>query len=157
VDVQERELTNISVGQPCRIEPEAYPGQFYQGRVARIMPIANRQRGVVQVRVEVLNDDARLLPDMNCRVVILRAESSFSPDESLRVPQQAIFGEPNAAFLYVLDGHTARRRPVQLGAKDGDTVTIKEGLFSGERVVIPDGSSLRDEQTVRARSDDDAS
>jgi multidrug efflux pump subunit AcrA (membrane-fusion protein) len=149
VDIQERELTNVSVGQPCRIEPEAYPGQFYQGRVARIMPVANRQRGVVQIRVKVINNDGKLLPDMNCRVVILKAESTFTPDDKLRVPTMAILGEPDAPVLYVLDGPIARRRPVKLGDAANGMVVVKEGLFPGERVAIPGDSSLGDGQLVK--------
>jgi HlyD family secretion protein len=154
VDVQERELTNVSIGQPCRIEPEAYPGQFYQGRVARIMPVANRQRGVVQIRVKVINNDGKLLPDMNCRVVILKAESTFSPDDKLRVPTTAILGEPEAPVLYVLDGPIARRRPVKLGATADGMVVVKEGLFPGERVAIPGDSSLTEGQLVKPLSND---
>jgi multidrug efflux pump subunit AcrA (membrane-fusion protein) len=154
VDVQERELTNVSVGQPCRIEPEAYPGQFYQGRVARIMPVANRQRGVVQIRVKVINNDGKLLPDMNCRVVILKAESTFTPDDKLRVPATAILGEPDAPVLFVLDGPIARRRPVKLGATANGMVVVKEGLFPGERVAIPGDLSLGDGQLVKPLSKD---
>lgn len=154
VDVQERELTNVAVGQPCRIEPEAYPGQFYQGRVARIMPVANRQRGVVQIRVKVINNDGKLLPDMNCRVVILKAESTFAPDDKLRVPTMAILGEPDAPVLYVLDGPIARRRPVKLGDAANGMVVIKEGLFPGERVAIPGDASLGEGQLVKPLSND---
>ena len=154
VDVQERELTNVSVGQPCRIEPEAFPGQFYQGRVARIMPVANRQRGVVQIRVKVINNDGKLLPDMNCRVVILKTESTFTPDDKLRVPATAILGEPDAPVLYVLDGPIARRRSVKLGATANGMVVVKEGLFPGERVAIPGDLSLGDGQLVKPLSND---
>jgi RND family efflux transporter MFP subunit len=154
VDVQERELTNVSIGQPCRIEPEAYPGQFYQGRVARIMPVANRQRGVVQIRVKVINNDDKLLPDMNCRVVVLKAESTFAPDDKLRVPTAAILGEPDSPVLFVLDGPIARRRPVKLGATDKGMVVVKEGLFPGERVAIPSDLSLGDGQLVKPVTND---
>src|SRR4029079_1874930 len=149
VDVQERELTNVRIDQPCRIEPEAYAGQFYQGRVARIMPIANRQRGVVQIRVKVINNDGKLLPDMNTRVVILKSESTFTPDDKLRVPTTAILGEPDAPVLFVLDGPIARRRPVRLGDTINGMVVVKEGLFPGERVAIPTDASLGDGQPVK--------
>ncbi|MEX0610898.1 MAG: efflux RND transporter periplasmic adaptor subunit [Pirellulales bacterium] len=156
VDVQERELVHIQVGQPCRIEPEAYPNRLYKGRVSRIMPVANRQRGVVQIRVEVLNDDSKLLPEMNCRIVVLREGSSFTPDDRLRVPKVAVLGQPDDPYVFVIDGNFARKRPVKLGAEHDGAMIVKEGVFAGEQVILPLDPPLSDGQPVRKRAVENA-
>ena len=144
VDVQERELSNIHIGQPCRIEPEAYPNRLYKGRVGRIMPVANRQRGVVQIRVEVLNDDARLLPELNCRIMILREGSSFTPDDRLRVPKDAVVHDADAPYVFVLDGNFAQKRPIEIGEERDGAVIIKSGVFAGEQVILSKDKALKD-------------
>jgi HlyD family secretion protein len=72
IDVPERDLAQVKIGGPCTIIPDARPGKTYHGRVDRMQPAVNRQRGVVQVRITVLDPDSDLLPDMNARVLLLR-------------------------------------------------------------------------------------
>ena len=40
-------------GQRCRVSPEAYPDQVYGGSVVEIAPEANRQKGTLQVKVQI--------------------------------------------------------------------------------------------------------
>jgi hypothetical protein len=43
----------LKVGQPTRIRADAFPNRVYEGRLDRIMPIANRSKSIVNVRVKV--------------------------------------------------------------------------------------------------------
>ena len=57
VTVPERDIGNIFEGQLCKVYAEAYPedtfpDRVYAGRVSRLMPIADRAKGAVPVRVE---------------------------------------------------------------------------------------------------------
>jgi HlyD family secretion protein len=51
LSIQEREISKIRKGQRCKIQPEAYPDRSYDGVVSRLMPIADRAKGAVPVRV----------------------------------------------------------------------------------------------------------
>jgi len=51
--IQERDLAKVFKGQRCRIRPEAYPGRVYHGAVSRLMPVADRGKGALPVRVKV--------------------------------------------------------------------------------------------------------
>jgi len=70
--VQERDLAQISVGQRCRILLEAFPQTGYRGTVNRVLPIADRARGAVgiRVRVEVPEKDSPFRPEMSALVSI---------------------------------------------------------------------------------------
>jgi multidrug resistance efflux pump len=86
LDIQERDISRVTPGQRCRIVPEA--GQHdeaflkthssgYAGVVSRRMPVANRAKGAVTVRVKVEIPDAEpsgeyLLPDMGVLVSFLK-------------------------------------------------------------------------------------
>ncbi len=54
LEVQERDISKVFVGQLCKIKPEAYSKREYEGYVDRLMPIANRSRSVVPIRVKII-------------------------------------------------------------------------------------------------------
>ncbi|MCZ2344221.1 MAG: efflux RND transporter periplasmic adaptor subunit [Bacteroidales bacterium] len=53
LEIPERDIRKLAVGQPCRLRADAYPDKLYNGILDRIMPIANRAKSVVNVRVKV--------------------------------------------------------------------------------------------------------
>lgn len=53
LDIQERDISKVKTNQKCRVRADAFPERFYDGYVSRLMPIANRAKGAVPVRVRV--------------------------------------------------------------------------------------------------------
>ena len=70
--VQERDLAKIEKGQKCQVRLEAFPQKTYRGSVARLLPIADKARGAVgiRVRVEIPNGDESFRPEMAAVVSI---------------------------------------------------------------------------------------
>ena len=52
LNIQERDISNVFVGQRCKIHTDAYPDRIYTGKVSRLMPIADRAKGAIPVRVK---------------------------------------------------------------------------------------------------------
>lgn len=75
LDIAERDIAKVIVNQPCKIRAEAYPGREYNGVVDRVMPIANRAKGAVPVRVRVVvpkDEEGKFLkPEMGAIVTFL--------------------------------------------------------------------------------------
>jgi HlyD family secretion protein len=76
LDVTERDVGKVNKGMPCRIRAEAFPDRVYQGYVDRLMPIANRAKGAVPVRVKVRvpkeEEGVYLKPEMGAVVAFLQ-------------------------------------------------------------------------------------
>jgi HlyD family secretion protein len=72
IDVQERELQKVSVGQSCTVIPDAYPNKKYTAKIDRIQPQVIRARGVVRVTIRITTPDEYLLPEMNVRAILDR-------------------------------------------------------------------------------------
>ena len=72
IDVNESDLSKISMGQKCRVSPEAYPDKSYAGHVAEIAPEADRSKGTLQIKVQIENPDQFLTPELTARVDFLR-------------------------------------------------------------------------------------
>jgi HlyD family secretion protein len=71
IDLNEADTPKVSLGQACRVSPEAYPDKTYQGRVAEIAPEANRSKGTLQIKVQVENPDRFLTPELTAKVEFL--------------------------------------------------------------------------------------
>ena len=72
IDVNEADLSKISLNQKCRVSPEAYPDKTYAGIVAEIAPEAERAKGTLQIKVQILNPDKYLTPQLSAKVDFLK-------------------------------------------------------------------------------------
>jgi multidrug efflux pump subunit AcrA (membrane-fusion protein) len=151
VDVQERDLHRVELGKPCCIVPDAYPDRSYRGRLDRIDPQANRQRGVVEIRVLVIDPDDNLRPHMNCRIDFIDEPRHKESGRYLRIPRRSIVHEGRSSLVFVLKDDRARRRAVDTADDDGQTVGIRSGLSAGEIVLVPGERGLVEGQSVSAR------
>jgi RND family efflux transporter MFP subunit len=71
VDVSESFITRVHPGQRATIALDAYPSWQIPARVVAIVPTADRSTATVKVRVALLQEDSRILPQMGARVSFL--------------------------------------------------------------------------------------
>ena len=71
IDLNEADVAKVSLNQKCKVSPEAYPDRVYEGVVAEKAPEANRQKGTLQVKVQILNPDPFLTPELSAKVDFL--------------------------------------------------------------------------------------
>lgn len=71
VELNESDLAKVFPNQQCRVSPEAFPDKTYAGAVAEIAPEANRQKGTLQVKVQIRNPDRYLTPELSAKVEFL--------------------------------------------------------------------------------------
>lgn len=64
LDAYESDLQWLRYGQSVNFSTEAFPGEFFHGRIAFIDPVLNPKTRTVKVRVNVDNTDERLKPEM---------------------------------------------------------------------------------------------
>jgi HlyD family secretion protein len=79
IDLNESDLSKVWLSQLCRVAPEAYPDHVYDGYVAEIAPEANRQKGTLQVKVQIKNPDRYLVPELSAKVDFLASYPPTSP------------------------------------------------------------------------------
>ena len=72
IDMNEADLAKVSLGQKCRVSPEAYLDKVYDGVVAEIAPEANRAKGTLQIKVQIQNPDRFLTPELSAKVEFLK-------------------------------------------------------------------------------------
>lgn len=136
-DVPETAIRLVKNGEPVRIELDAYPGEFFRGRVTQIGDVVDPQSRTIKVRAEIGNTDGRLKPEMFGSMQ-LAERTEIRPS----VPESAVIAAEGKSLVWIGTGPgTFRRTPVTAGIQTGDRITILSGLHVGGRVVV-DGVML---------------
>lgn len=147
VDVAERDLALIAVGQNVIVRPRAYPDRPFAGKVTVIYPHLKAETRTARIRIELPNPDDVLRPDMYADVEI--ATGTEIP--ALTVSSSAIIdsGERQIVLLDKGDGRFEPRE-VKLGRRGGSRVEIKEGLVENDKVVVSANFLIDAESNLKA-------
>jgi len=145
VQVDEKNLGHLALGQRALVSTDAYPDRSFPAAIAYINPGVDPQRAAVQVKLLVPAPPDYLRQDMTVSVDIAVAERA----NTLVLPLTAVHDAATAHpyVLRIADGH-ATRRDVRLGLQGTRLVEILDGLAEGERVVpaaagVADGGRVR--------------
>src|SRR5207253_5219797 len=132
-DVNEGSIGQLREGQPAEVTVDAFPNRKWRGVLRQIIPTADRAKAIVQVKVQIVNPDARLLPEMSATASFLQAPRSES---ELREPRRICI--PAGALV---DGRVAvvgaknriEWRRVSTGVARETRTEIKDEQRIGER------------------------
>ena len=139
VEIPEKDLPRVHIGQSGRIVVEAFPDETYPAQVLRVRPTVDATTGTVTVTLEI-DGRNRLRPGMFASVYL---QTETHPD-ALVIPRKALVLDSIGDTVFVLDGDTAVRREVRLGIREQDLVEVLEGLAQGEEVVVLGQEGLSD-------------
>jgi HlyD family secretion protein len=157
-DINEQNVAKLSIGQPAEVALDAYPDKPYTARLRQIVPTADRQKGSVKVKIEILVKDARILPEMSCRVVFLNPEAKV--DEKAKpkvmVPSGSVVAIGRDKGVLLIANEKATFQPLAFGPAAGAQVEVTSGLSGGEEIVADaasGGHTWRAEQKIRTKKD----
>ena len=145
VQIDERNLGLIALGQPALASADAYPQARFGARVAYINPSVDPQRAAVEVKLDVTEPPPTLREDMTVSVDITVAERAGV----LILPLSAIHDQAGDAWVLRVEGSVARRVPVRLGLRGARAAEILEGVGEGDR-VLPATAAVSSGARVRA-------
>jgi membrane fusion protein, copper/silver efflux system len=147
VDVAERDLGSIAVGQPVAIRARSFSGRTFSGNVAVIYPQVNRETRTARVRIELANPDFALLPDMYVDAQIDTAD----PTPVLAVPESSVLDTGSRQAVLVDKGEGRfEPREVKVGRRGGGYIEVRDGLAAGEAVVTSANFLIDAESNLKA-------
>ncbi len=146
LDVPEKYLGKVSVGQKISVDVDAYPGLDFIGKIASIGEVLDPATRRVQVRCTIENPQRRLKPEMFTRVTPIVDESR----KLVRIPNGSLVTEGLYSHVFVeKEAGLFEKRRVVLGLQGREETYIKEGLTEGERVVVNGALLLNSELSGR--------
>lgn len=155
-DINESYIARLRRGQPVTITVDAVPDKVYRGSLRQIVPTADRQRAVVQVKVTIDDRDDRLVPDMSSTVTFLEEGTQAADLQNAKstyyLTSKAVVEEGGKTYVWVIENEMLRRREVQLGAAEGEDRILLGGLSTSEVVALPGKKPYSEGMKVRVKS-----
>jgi membrane fusion protein, copper/silver efflux system len=147
VDIAERDLDRIAIGQMVDVRPRAFAHRTFSGKVALIYPHLNAQTRTARVRIELANPDGLLRPDMYVDAEI----DTGSAEPVLSVPESAVLDTGSRQAVFVEKGQGRfEPRDVKLGQRGGGYVEVRDGLTEGEPIVVSANFLIDAESNLKA-------
>lgn len=152
-DIAENLLSRVALGQPAEISVSAVPSQHYRGRLRQIIPMGDRSRGTIKVKVEILDPDEHLFPELVATVHFLPDKAVKNPNANkafLFAPKAAVVEENGHSIVWVVnDKSRINKRRIEVVVTTDDLARVEAGLKEGESVVLNPPKTLRDNLEVK--------
>jgi len=152
LDIAQDDFAKLGPNQKGIVTVDAFPDRKYNGTIAQISPEANRQKATVQVKVQILNPDEYLRPEMNATVKFLadQKKTAGSQPTGVVVPTTAIRDHNNKKVVFIAFNGKALMREVQvLSPRSGGLLV--QGLVGGENVITTAPQDLKDGEKIRIK------
>ncbi len=136
--IDEVDRGRILLGENATVRVDAVPDREFQAHVARISALAKVDFTTwppprnFDTTLQFDTPDSRLRPGMstNGRIAVNKIPNS------LMIPVAAVFTQSGASVVYVLSGAKFVPRPVAVGLRNDEQITIASGLAEGEKVAL---------------------
>jgi RND family efflux transporter MFP subunit len=144
-NVVEKDLRLVNVGDPARVEVDAFPGETFRGRIARVAPVLDPTTRTAEIEIEVPNRDFRLKPGMYARMGV----TIESRTGTTLVPKSAVvdYDSKRGVFTMTAD-NKAKFVPLETGIEDATRVEVRGGLTTTDTLITSGASSLRENDTL---------
>lgn len=145
LQIDERNLAKIAVGQKAVASADAYADQRFEALVSFISPGIDISRASVEVKLAVPQPPEYLRQDMTVSVDIEVARTNDTIVIPARSVHDALSGAP---WVLGLRGHRAYRLPIEVGIHGNSQFEVRSGLDEGS-MVIPTTANVLPGRRIR--------
>ncbi len=152
LDIAQDDFARLGPKQKGVVTVDSYPDLKWDGIITEISPQANRAKATVQVKVQILNPDAHLRPDMNATVKFLADETkpASSQPQGVFVPTPAVHDRDGKKIVFLaFDGKATSREVKILSQRSGGVLV--QGLNGGEDVITTAPQDLKDGDKIKIK------
>lgn len=149
LNVPERFLGRLEVGQVLEVSVAAYPQERFSGRVYFVDPRVDTDTRTVLVKARVPNPKEKLRAGMFASLdLILQVR-----ENAVVIPESALLLMADEASVFVVEDGKAQPRSVTTGVRMAKALEIRSGLSAGEMVVIEGTQKLAPGVSVKVREE----
>lgn len=150
VDIYERDLARVKVGDEVVASSVAYPDRSFAGTVDQLASVVDSERRVLEARIVLKNPDGALRPGMTATARIVGSPEPGAPSV-LSVPRSAIQTIDGQPFVFVeLGAGKYRLNAIDRGAELESGIEVKQGL-GGDETIVTEGSFILKSEVLRAQ------
>jgi RND family efflux transporter MFP subunit len=152
-DVKEDFISRVTTGQMAEISVDAVPDRRYRGTVRKVIPMGDRARATVKVRVAFQDADQKLFPEMSATVYFLpegQTQPVEQPAPRIFCPNDALHSANDQTWVWIVNREDRlQKTTVQIAERREDRTEIASGLTGGEKVVVSKPQDFRDGLAVK--------
>jgi multidrug efflux pump subunit AcrA (membrane-fusion protein) len=144
VDVPEKRIGQITVGQSVEIAVVSYPDRIFYGTIDRLSPVVDPASRSLETRIRVVNRGYQLKPGMfaEARIILARRE------DALTIPLAALVVKEGEEVAFVVEGEAARQVQPEIAFVQGERAVVDSGIAEGDMVVVIGQQSLSNGDAV---------
>ena len=153
LDIAQDDFAKLTPHQKAVVTVDAFPDLKWDGVIAEVSPEANRQKATVEVKVQILNPDEHLRPEMNSTVRFLADESkAVTTQQALGafVPSAAIRDEDGKKYVLLAFNGKVMKRDVKVLSQRSSGALVS-GLNGGESVITTAPEGLKDGDKIKIK------
>lgn len=138
-NVFEQDVRKLRVGAAAEVTVAAFPGHVFKGKVGYIASVMDKETRTLKARIDVPNADQRLIPEMFATAAI----HASGGRRAILVPEESLVLVQGVPTVFVEDADGFEARAVDPGEKLRGRVAIKNGIKSGDLVVVAGTYALK--------------
>jgi multidrug efflux pump subunit AcrA (membrane-fusion protein) len=135
------------------VEVDAVRGKRYVARLREIIPMGDRSRGVVKVKVTIIEPDGRLFPELSATVHFLPSENQQTAGKTAKLvfaPADALVTGSGGQFVWRVREGQAWKTPVETqGPVNEGRVVVAGDIYGGDILILNPPSTLENGAKVR--------
>jgi HlyD family secretion protein len=152
LDIAQDDFAKLGPHQKAVVTVDAFPDLKWDGVIAEVSPEANRQKATIEVKVQILNPDSHLRPEMNTTVRFIADENKGVSKQALGafVPSAAIRDADGNKYVFIAFQGKAMKRDVKILSQRSAGALVS-GLNGGESVITTAPEGLKDGEKIKIK------
>lgn len=127
----------LRIGQKIQVDRN---GKLYDAVITEIGSMVDQTTGLFVIKSCVNTPDASLLTGSSVKVTA----ETYSQADALLIPYDAVYYDDSQPYVYVAENGTAKRKDVETGIFDMDTITVLSGLSTEDTLITSWSANLRE-------------
>ncbi len=148
VNIPEKEINTIQIGQVLKIKTDLYPETELNGT---IITIASKGDQAHNFETELLVNNTMAMPlraGMYGTTFLNREISG----KALLIPRNALIGSAKKPQVYIIKNNIATLKDITTGVTNGEMIQVTNGLNEGDEVVFNGQINLTDNTPVKVEN-----
>jgi membrane fusion protein, multidrug efflux system len=148
IGLADRDVVRFRLGDPARVEFDAFPAQGFTGRISNLGSSADTATGTFTVEIQVEPGRARFVQGLVARVRLEPQDVGLAQV----VPLSALIeanGSEASIFVFDRGRRLVHRVVIRIGRLRDGSVEVLDGVAAGTEVVVDGAAFLADGEAVR--------
>lgn len=134
------DLEKLELGQKAEV---TISGNVYQGTISKINRMAEVNASgtpMVGIEIHLSNPDDKIILGLDAKIVVY----THKTEGALLVPVEAINGDKDGDFLYVVENNIVVRKPIVCGISSDTYTEILEGIGENDQIILTSFSTIEE-------------